>query len=375
MTIATAPRRETHPPLARDPAGNLLPLPAGTAAFCFSRETAGRPRKLCGPDKNPLRFPLHTTGEDLVELCGVGVYRVYALDQLGESLADEHVARWDLTPPAREHRNAALDPMLALRADRTSNTSATTLHTDLRFALETMAQMMRTNSDALRLVAESQVDLAKTIATVKGLPRNAARYLPATAPAANDDATDSDEDDDEEEEAQAAPTNPYDLLMPFSEAIAGKVADLIPGFLTAAPGAVTSKIGDAVESGESKPSASKADDLASRGFEARDLFDLDYAHRKGEAKREAKKATAHSTPLQARVMKDPELLRLVIAIKKELPAEETAMLLSAAAKWPEAAQTKFIDTIRPLAVDEALVYCREVIATIREHERGSEGAA
>lgn len=374
MTSATA-RLETHPPLARDAAGNLLPLPAGTAAFCFSRETAGRPRKLCGPDKNPLRFPLHTTGEDLVELCGAGAYRVYALDQLGESLADDHVARWDLTAPSREHRNVVIDPMLALRADRTSNSSATT-HTDLRFALETMAQMMRTNSDALRLVAESQVDLAKTIATVKGLPRNAVMSLPATALAVNDDSTDDDEDDGDDEEIQSAPTNPYDLLMPFSEAIAGKVADLIPGFLNTAPGTMTSHTAEATESGESKPFASKADDLASRGFEVRDLIDLDYAHRKGEAKREARKSSvAPATPLQARVMKDPDLLRLVIAIKKELPAEETAMLLSAAAKWPEAAQTKFIDTIKPLAVNEALVYCREIIATIREHERGSEGAA
>jgi hypothetical protein len=34
-----------------------------------------------------------------------------------------------------------------------------------------------------------------------------------------------DREDDDDEEIQSAPTNPYDLLMPFSEAIAGKVAD------------------------------------------------------------------------------------------------------------------------------------------------------
>ncbi len=119
--------------------------------------------------------------------------------------------------------------MITLRPERSATVAAP--GSDLRFALETMAQMMRTNSDALRLVAESQVDLAKTIASVKGLPRNAAMFLPQTPPAN----VSIDEDDDDEEEAddesQPAPTTYLDLLMPFSEALAGKVADRVPGLL------------------------------------------------------------------------------------------------------------------------------------------------
>jgi hypothetical protein len=175
MTISAASKLERpHPPLARDPMGNLLAIPDGTAAWRICRETAGRPGEIKGPDKQPLRFPIDTTSDELVEMCGPGVYRVYALDELGKQLA--HVTTWDLTPGVRELRNATAESSLLLRP------AASAPITDLRFALEAMQAMMRTNSDALRMVAESHVDLAKTIAAVKGMPRNAINALSAPSP-------------------------------------------------------------------------------------------------------------------------------------------------------------------------------------------------
>jgi hypothetical protein len=373
MTNA-ATRLETHPPLARDIANNLLPVPEGTAALAVSRETAGRPQKIRGPDKLPIRFPLHTTSDDLVELCGPGIYRVYALDKLGELVADEHIAKWDLNAPSRELRNASMDPMLVPRAERISMSTASP-STDLRFALETMAQMMRTNSDALRLVAESQVDLAKTIATVKGLPRNAAMYLPPSPPAAND--TDDEEADDDEEPSdehieQAAPTNFIDLLMPFSQAVAGKVADMVPGLI----GGVA-----AMSSGGSANAVapSTEEDVANRPFEMKEIVNWDYARQKGAAKRAVRQQPAAAQQprpaaqqqqqavmaLQARVVKDPQLLQQFMAIKNHLSSEESRTLLSAVAWWPEDAQTKLLDTLKPLPVGDAVEYCREVIKMIR----------
>ena len=363
MTIAAAPKLETHPPLARDAAGNMLRVPAETNAFALARETTGRPRLLRNPDKQLLRFPLHTSPDDIVELCGAGVYRVYALDALGEQLGDEHVARWDLmTSSSREPRNASIDPTIALRAERSATVAAPS--SDLRFALETMAQMMRTNSDALRLVAESQVDLAKTIASVKGLPRNAAMFLPQTPPANASTAEDEDDEVDEEadHETQPAPTNYLDLLMPFSEALAGKVADMVPGLIAGAgakPDAATA---------ETSPSV----DLANRPFEARELVDLRYAHRKAEAKRNASQQP--SVPLQARVMKDPQLVRQIMAIKALLAPEEIETLLAAASTWSDAAQTKFLETIKPIPASDAVVYCREVIKTVLAHQADQDGA-
>lgn len=188
---------------------------------------------LRGPDKRLLRYPLHTTAEDVLDLCGPGIYRVYALDAVGEQLADEHIARWDLTPCSREHRNAAMDPMLALRSERPSTAMAT-------------------------------------------------------------------------------------------------------------------------------PS------------EARELFDINYAHRKGEAKRAAIQRSAAAVPLQARITKDPQLVRQIMAIKSALASDEIETLLSAAATWSDEDQTQFLDMIKPLPVSEAIVFCREVIGTIRAHRAGSE---
>src|SRR5580704_15388105 len=111
MTISASKLERPHPPLARDPMGNLLALPDGTAAWRICRETTGRPCEIKGPDKQPFRFPLDITSDELADMCGVGVYRVYALDELGKQLG--HVATLDLTPGVRELRNASAEsPML-----------------------------------------------------------------------------------------------------------------------------------------------------------------------------------------------------------------------------------------------------------------------
>lgn len=362
MTTATASKIETHPPLARDASGNLLPIPDGTCSWRICRETAGRPREVRGPDRNAVRFPLQTSSDDLVELCGAGVYRVYALGQLGELLAEEHVAKWDLSTPVRELRNASVDPMIALRSERSTPASATNPTSDLRFALETMAQMMRTNSDALRLVAESQVDLAKTIATVKGLPRNAAMYLPPVP------ANDTEEEDEEknDEEAAASPTNYLDLLMPFSEALAGKVADMVPtGMFSGAASVPHAE--ETTPTRTSSPTPGGSDDLATRPFEARELVDFDYAYRKGQAKRvsASRQPTAAGVPLQTRAVKDPQLLRQILAIKSALAPEDVQLLLSMASAWSESEQSKFLDMLKPLPAEEAIAFCRELIADVR----------
>src|SRR5262245_30951553 len=135
-----------HPPLARDAQGNLLEVPDGTAAWRVCRQTTGRPRVIVGPDKQPMRFPLEITSEELADLCGPDVYRVYALDEVGKVL--DYVTTIDVNREAREPRNGlGMDAVLpSLRVTQTAATS------DLRSALEAMAQMMRVNSEALRAV-------------------------------------------------------------------------------------------------------------------------------------------------------------------------------------------------------------------------------
>lgn len=378
MTTHAQPKLEpSHPPLARDAAGNLLPFPSGTSSFAVGRETGGRPGGVRGPDKQLLRFPVETTPEDILDLCGPGLYRVYALDAVGKQLGTEAVSRWDLRHSSSvDLRNAAIEVPSALRGERGSTTS--TASTDLRFALEAMVQLVRTNTDALRLVAESQVDLAKTISTVKGLPRNAmyAPLVSATTTGDEDEDEDQEHDDEDEAEAQEArPTTFLDLLMPISEAIAPRAADMFPGLVaginTMAAKVGSNIVGKANGAAIASTASSASDDLASRGFEVRDLVDLGYAHRKGEAKRAAAKQRASRESLQARVLKDPHLVQQLVALKSALTPDEVRMLLANAERWSEVMQTKFLDTLKPLSVDDAVVYCREVIKTIAAHQSGA----
>src|SRR5262245_43025301 len=80
------PKTTNHPPLARDPQGNLVELPKATCAWRIGRETTGRPRIILSPDNQPMRFPLHLTCEQLVEMCGPDIYHVYAVDEFGNIL-------------------------------------------------------------------------------------------------------------------------------------------------------------------------------------------------------------------------------------------------------------------------------------------------
>lgn len=353
MTIHTAAKLEIqHPPLARDALGNLLAIPEGTCAWRVSRETTGRPREIRGPDKQPIRFPLDTTSDELVELCGSGVYRVYALDEVGAQLADEHVAKWDLTPGTRELRNGAPDvPMLAsLRPS-----SATPQVTDLRFALEAMTQMMRTNSDALRVVTEAHVDLAKVLATAKGLPRNAAFMMPP----AHDDEEDDDDEDDER------PRHAVELLMPFAAKLAEMMPGVVMGKLASSSKPNAKALAPSNEGGPDK-------DLANRpNWEARDFVDLHYANRKAEAKRAVKENTATRASaiaaMQARIVADPALVQHLVAIKTELASDEIETLMAALGTTAESEQTKFLDSIKSLPVNGAVAFCREVVAAVRSH--------
>ena len=183
MKAATNPSTPIeHPPLAQDGHGNLLPVPDGTFAWRLSRHTGGRPRVVNGPDLAPLRLPLHVTTNDLMDICGSGTYRLYALDEVGAVL--DYVADVEV---GAKHRNAApADPEAPVFVAARSQSS------DLRYALEALTHMARTYADSLRAVTEAQADWVKTIAMAKGLPRNVA--MPPRVVDHDDDEEEDDED-------------------------------------------------------------------------------------------------------------------------------------------------------------------------------------
>ena len=76
---------------------------------------------------------------------------------------------------------------------------ATAGNSDLRYAIEAVAHMARTNADAMRAVAESQAEWIKSISSARGFFRNA-QPLPLS-PTAEARET----DDDGEDEAERRP--------------------------------------------------------------------------------------------------------------------------------------------------------------------------
>jgi hypothetical protein len=183
MKATTTPPNE-HPPLARDAQGHLLPLPEGTCAWRICRHTKGRPRVINGPDKQPARFPLDTTAEELADACGADTYRLYAIDDVGTVI--DYVTTLET---GRELRNANEAEVTVLPVSRAMSGSS-----DLRYALEAVAHMARTNADAMRAVAESQAEWIKAISSARGFFRNAP---PPQLPQAAEESDDSDEDDEQ----------------------------------------------------------------------------------------------------------------------------------------------------------------------------------
>ena len=311
--------------------------------------------------------PPETTCDELVDLCGAGVYRVYALDAIGTQIADEQIAKWDLTPSARDLRNRALEAPLLSSSRASGGTGAVT---DLRFVLEAVTQMMRTNSEALRIVTDSQVDLAKTLVTAKGL-RNATLLAPL--PVA--ESTDEEDDDDEDDTSRSHPV--VELLMPFAQ----KAAEMMPGLVMGkvmAGGAVPADA-KALAAGD-RPAASEDVGLADRPrFELRDLVDFQYSKRKGDAKRAAKQPSERGreeamASLQTRVVADPALLQHLIAIKEQLAADEVETLMNVVGGSTEVQQEELIAAIKALPREAAVEFCRDLITTIRTQSAQSSAS-
>lgn len=349
MATGTAAKTEPqHPPLARDPHGNLLEIPDGTAAWRICRQTTGRPKEIVGPDKRAMRFPLETTTEELLDLCGADIYRVYALDEVGKVL--DYVVTVDVTREPRELRNAATADAPLVSALRTTTGPST----DLRFALEAMAQMMRVNSEAMRAIAESQADWVKSIASARGFFRNAPPpYRLAEPPR-----------DDEEEEAEDEPVQSktiYDVLAPLAENLAPSVKPIV-SMLTSGAGSAPR---NAASLAAGEPGDAQADLAMKPNWEIRDFVDINYAAAKARAKKAAKRAnTAPRPTLQERVMSDEKLLSKFMAINALLQPDETAKLLALGECMNEQQQESLLVEIAALSAEDAATFLRAVLCEL-----------
>jgi hypothetical protein len=139
-------------------------------------------------------------------MCGADTYRVYAIDEFGNPLG--HVT----TVEAGVEKTSEPELPMFRNAGTPSPSS------DLRYALEAITHMARTNSEAMRAIAESQAEWVKAIAAAKGLPRNVA-FPPPPPP---------DDDVDEEDDDEPPPTKSDGGV----DAFLGAVAPFLPNLVS-----------------------------------------------------------------------------------------------------------------------------------------------
>lgn len=330
-TNSTAQASDPHPPLARDAQGNLLPLPEGTCAWRICRHTKGRPRIVNGLDKQPARFPLDITAEELVDTCGADTYRVYALDEVGNVI--DYVTTVETQ---RELRNAAEPEVVVLPAPRGASTSS-----DLRYALEAMTHMARTNADAMRAVAESQADWIKALSAMRGFFRNAPP--PQLSPPGAEDRDAPEEDDDEVDDRRAGWV---DSLQP----IVGVVVQQLVGALLAGK----------------KPTAGGA----SSRWELADLFDWRRAARKREqAAALAEAPTAAAAPLYPAALQQA-LAGKAMVVGQLLEPDERSRLMKLAPKLMQLAAdseiSKLLAELVAMAPDDAAQWLRAHLESLEK---------
>ncbi len=238
-------QRPPHPPLAHDVRGLPIAVPDGAAGWRIKRQTAGRPKVVLGPDRQPLRLPLDATAADLLDLCGAGTFRVDAIDEAGQPI--DFVTTVTIGLDGAEPSES--DPLPTIIAPRAAAGS------ELRYALEVTAYMARAQSEALRSIAGAQADFIKGLASAKALPRNGASWyppppMPPRAEAGTDEAEEEADDDDE----QAAP-DPSITLLGHIASIARDVSPVLQAVLP-------KKAADSAEHRNAAPTAEADEQIA-----------------------------------------------------------------------------------------------------------------
>lgn len=219
---ASTPRNSNtnHPPLARNAQGHPIAMPDGAASWSIKRETRGRPKVITGPDGHPYRLALTATEQDVADAFGAGTYRLDALDALGNVL--DYVTTIEVTGDESDDDQDDED-------DGSSTTSGVRdANTDLRFALHTIMQMSRAQSESLRAVSEAQADWVKGLANARALPRNAVYLAPSALPEPDELEDESEDESDDDGERNAAPiAAPAPPWMAAFQAAIGPAVDVL----------------------------------------------------------------------------------------------------------------------------------------------------
>jgi len=355
----------SHPPLARNAQGHAIAMPDGAAWWSIKRETRGRPQVIKGPDGHPYRLALTATDADLAETFGPGTYRLDALDALGNVL--DYVTTIEVPDDGADDEE-----------DDDDERGARGGSSDLRFALQTIVEMSRSQSESLRAISEAQADWLKGLANAKSLPRNAVYLAPPALPPAPEPMDDEDEDEDDaddDDERNAAPMPPWmtavqTAIAPAVEAFVGKlmVRNTAPApALPTSPAPVTPNPMIHLAEINARLSGSErrflADVLRSRNGEgltaellARSVDDAVELVLTGMARARADRAQARAVDAQR------DFAKQVLAVAALLDAEQQAAVLAVIPRLAPERVEQLKATLLAMSVDDAAAWLRENLA-------------
>lgn len=386
-------------PLAVDEDGNPLAIPPEATYWRVRRDTGGRPRHVNGPDLKPLTLPLEFPPEELLNLLGRGSYRLDLYDESGQLL--ETVAL-KLGAPEPELRNRAMadveehtPPITTLPATGSdvrlvleANIKATQLafqHNER--TLTASLKIAETLRDGVHVLAESQADWIKSLAASRSFFRNGTPMLVAAEPSNDDDdpddiddEPDDPENDDDKDDANQSP--PWvELLKPAVEKLADTANTLI---LAKAAQSGASSTPDSEQQAQSDSNGDE--NIADRGFEARELYDLNYASKKAAAKKAARAGDQEAVDadkrtraaLKARIMEDPALVQKLMQVNAQLQPAEAKRIMSMVENSPIDRQETFLSKLKSASVEVAVEWIRNLLegtAPQREQEAPSNTPA
>ena len=311
-------------PLARDADGHPIQLPDGATAWRIRRHTGGRPRHHLDAHKQPMLFPLHYSIADAEEILTPGTYRLDLVDAKGELLevtvpitigALRNANEASRPEPDDEHATEAVSTRLPASSSEVrlvleANIRATQLafqHNER--TLTASLRMADTLREGVHVLAESQADWIKAVASSRGFLRNAAPPAQVLPPAPIESHT----DDEEENDAGHEPPK-EERLIEFGMAAMTLVNNLIETFR-----------------GGSKAAGSTDKQTASTGFDLRSLLDWRRAAPQTKStQRESIPEAASTSP--AALMRlvaslPPELVSKLQAVRDHLTADEQARLV------------------------------------------------
>jgi hypothetical protein len=384
MKTADALPARRNAPLARDSDGNPFELPDGAAYWRVRRQTGGRPRKVLGVDRQPLRVPLEMTAEELEDVLGPSSYLLDLHDQAHNSLnvTVPVTVGSGVDAPDDEAREVAEASPAVVALPATTNEVRLVLEANIRAMsasfqhnerqLVTSQRMAETLREGVRVLADAQADWIKSLTSAKGYLRNAgSTTVVAAQPKSDADEDDTTEHEEEEEYVEEEYVEEKHWMDKFGE----QLVPVMPMIMAWVGQKLAPSAGPAAPTATSAPS--EGEGLMGK---IRNVVDWRRAAEIGAAKR-AKNAAPEAptngaaaseptlTPTDLMRLTPPDVVARIMRVAQAMTPEDRARLQALLGKLRAKDIPSVAEQIRGVADDRLAAYLLLVAESVEQDDR------